>query len=68
MATPRSRKTAREAWRPLVESYLGARGALAGVVLIVDVRRGLEEEEHQLLDFLATLAVPRSSSRPRSTS
>ncbi len=31
---------------------------LAGVVLIVDVRRGLEEEEHQLLDFLAALAVP----------
>jgi GTP-binding protein len=51
-------KAARDAWRPLVESYLGARGALAGVVLIVDVRRGLEEEEHQLLDFLATIRVP----------
>jgi GTP-binding protein len=49
---------ARAAWRPLVESYLGARGALTGVILIVDVRRGLEEEEHQLLDFLAALAVP----------
>lgn len=51
-------KEARNAWRPLVESYLGTRGVLAGVVLIVDVRRGLEEEEHQLLDFLAALAVP----------
>ncbi len=51
-------KAAREAWRPLVESYLGTRGVLAGVVLIVDVRRGLEEEEHQLLDFLAALEVP----------
>jgi GTP-binding protein len=51
-------KAARDAWRPLVESYLGARGALAGVVLIVDVRRGLEEEEHQLLDFLATIRIP----------
>ncbi len=50
--------TARAAWRPLVESYLGSRGVLAGVVLIVDVRRGLEEEEHQLLDYLAALAVP----------
>ena len=49
---------AREAWRPLVESYLGTRGVLAGVVLIVDVRRGLEEEEFGLLDFLAALAVP----------
>ena len=51
-------QAARAAWRPLVESYLGARGVLAGVVLIVDVRRGLEEEEHQLLDFLAALAIP----------
>jgi GTP-binding protein len=51
-------QAAREAWRPLVESYLGTRGVLAGVVLIVDVRRGLEEEEHQLLEFLVALAVP----------
>jgi GTP-binding protein len=51
-------QAARAAWRPLVESYLGTRGVLAGVVLIVDVRRGLEEEEHQLLDFLAALAIP----------
>ena len=51
-------KAAREAWRPLVESYLGTRGPLAGVVLITDVRRGLEEEEHQLLDYLAALDVP----------
>lgn len=51
-------KSARDAWRPLVESYLGTRGVLAGVVLIVDVRRGLEEEEHQLLDFLAAITVP----------
>ncbi len=51
-------KAARDAWRPLVESYLGTRGVLAGVVLIVDVRRGLEEEEHQMLDFLAALGTP----------
>jgi GTP-binding protein len=51
-------KAARAAWRPLVESYLGTRGNLAGVVLITDVRRGLEEEEYQLLDYLAALAVP----------
>jgi GTP-binding protein len=51
-------KTARAAWRPLVESYLSTRGVLAGVILIVDVRRGLEEEEFQLLEFLAALAMP----------
>jgi GTP-binding protein len=51
-------QTARAAWRPLVESYLGTRGVLAGVILIVDVRRGLEEEEHQLLDFMAAIGTP----------
>lgn len=50
--------TARDAWRPLVESYLGTRGILTGVILIVDVRRGFEEEEFQLLDFLSTLTIP----------
>jgi GTP-binding protein len=49
---------ARAAWRPLVESYLAARGPLAGVVLVVDLRRGLEDEEHALLDFLAALGRP----------
>lgn len=49
---------ARAAWRPLVESYLGARGALAGVVLLIDVRRGLQDEERGLLDFLAALGRP----------
>jgi GTP-binding protein len=51
-------KAARAAWRPLVESYLTTRGTLAGVVLLVDLRRGLEEEEHALLEFVAALDVP----------
>ena len=51
-------QAARAAWRPLVESYLGTREALAGVVLLVDVRRGLETEEHELLEFVAAHDVP----------
>ena len=51
-------KAARAAWRPLVESYLSTRRTLAGIVLLIDVRRGLEEEEHALLDFVAALEVP----------
>jgi len=51
-------QSARAAWRPLVESYLGIRSVLAGVVILVDVRRGPEAEEHQLLDFLATRQLP----------
>ncbi len=51
-------QAARAAWRPLVESYLGSRATLAGVVLLVDVRRGLEDEEHDLLEFVASHDVP----------
>lgn len=48
----------RESWKPLVESYLMHREPLKGVLLIVDVRRGLQAEEHELLHFLAALAKP----------
>jgi len=45
-------ETERQAWGPLVEGYLLGRSTLRGVLLVVDVRRGLEHEERQLLDFL----------------
>jgi GTP-binding protein len=51
-------QAARAAWRPLVESYLGTRGVLAGIVLLVDARRGLEGEERMLLEFAAALGRP----------
>jgi len=41
-------KAMRESWRPLIESYLGERDVLRAVVLLVDIRRGAEDEE---LDF-----------------
>ncbi len=41
-------RSMRESWRPLIESYLQDRRALRAVVLLVDIRRGAEEEE---LDF-----------------
>lgn len=43
----------RAAWLPLIEGYLGARSVLRAVVLLVDARRGPEDEE---LDFVAWLA------------
>ncbi len=47
------------AWRPLVESYLrGSRAALRGCVLLVDVRRGPQQEERELLDWLAAERIP----------
>ncbi len=38
----------RASWRPLIESYLKDREVLRSVVLLVDIRRGVEDEE---LDF-----------------
>ena len=48
----------KESWKPLVETYLVERQSLVGVLLIVDVRRGVEAEEAELLHFLAALARP----------
>jgi GTP-binding protein len=48
----------RRAWRPMAEAYLrGARSALVGAVLLVDVRRGPEQEERQLLEWLASEGI-----------
>ncbi len=47
------------AWRPLVESYLrGSRPSLVGCVLLADIRRGLQQEEHELLAWLAAERIP----------
>jgi len=42
----------KEGWRHLVESYLSHRPALRGVVVIIDLRRGLQDDDQMLLDFL----------------
>jgi GTP-binding protein len=47
----------REAWGPLFETYL-VRPSLRGMVLVIDVRRGVEDEEEQLLAFLAARQLP----------
>ena len=40
------------AWRSLVERYFEERTLLRGVILVVDIRRGIEAEEGELLDYL----------------
>lgn len=42
----------KESWKALVEGYLEKRDDLRGVVVVVDVRRGLQEEDATLLDYL----------------
>ncbi len=51
-------KGAKMAWGNLIEGYLGNRPTLHLVVLLVDVRRGPEDEEVDLLDFLADQGIP----------
>lgn len=45
-------KSERASWGPLIEGYLKKRANLRAVVVIVDVRRGLEEDDQELLDYL----------------
>ena len=46
-------KKDRRAWQLLIEDYLAHAANLCGVVIIVDVRRGPEDEEYALCEFLA---------------
>jgi GTP-binding protein len=48
----------RESWRPLVEAYLARREVLRVVLILIDVRRGAEEEERELLEYLAASEIP----------
>ena len=43
----------KDSWKPLIETYLSKRTSLAGVLLLIDIRRGPEDEE---LDFVPWLA------------
>jgi GTP-binding protein len=45
-------KAERGQWKRLVEHYLARREGLAGVLILVDVRRGPEQEEIELAEFL----------------
>lgn len=48
----------KQEWRRLVEAYLVDRQHLCGVVLLVDGRRGVGDEDRDLIDYLAELEIP----------
>jgi GTP-binding protein len=48
----------RESWRPLIESYLSERTSLAGVLLLIDIRRGVQDEELDFIPWLAEREMP----------
>jgi GTP-binding protein len=52
-------------WGPLIEGYLTKRVALRAVVLLIDVRRGVQEEERELIEFVRA-ADASTSRRPPS--
>jgi GTP-binding protein len=47
----------RDAWKKLVEHYLSSRQELAGVLILVDVRRGPEVEEVELAAYLESVGL-----------
>jgi len=51
-------KAERAQWRKLVESYLDGRAALAGTVLLQDLRRDVSDDERDLLAWLAERGIP----------
>jgi GTP-binding protein len=48
----------RAGWKHLVEAYLTRRPNLRAVVLLVDLRRGVEAGDAQLLDYLRARRIP----------
>ena len=48
----------KESWRPLIESYLSERKTLAGVMLLIDIRRGVGDEELDFVPWLEERGVP----------
>lgn len=47
----------RRRWKKLVESYLATREELAGVLILVDCRRGPEQEELELAEYLSSVGL-----------
>jgi GTP-binding protein len=48
----------RDAWRPMVESYLTKRETLRLVFILIDARRGVQDEEAELLEWLIECDLP----------
>ena len=48
----------RESWQALIEGYTEGRRTLALFAMLIDARRGIEDEERQLYEWLGTIDVP----------
>jgi GTP-binding protein len=50
-------KAERLSWGPLIEGFLADRPGLRGAVVIIDIRRGAQDDDVQLLEFLESVDV-----------
>jgi len=48
-------KQERRTWGPMIENFLQARAGLRAVALLVDLRRGLGDDDKMLLEFLESI-------------
>lgn len=48
----------RRGWRQLLEGYLGERGNLRGLVVTLDIRRGVTELDRTMLEWAESLGLP----------
>lgn len=45
-------KTEKKGWGPMMEGYLASRTTLRAIVLLVDIRRGVEEDDLELVRYM----------------
>ncbi len=50
-------KEERARWGPLLEGYIRTRSALRALVVLIDVRRGIEEDDEGLIDLGVTRGI-----------
>jgi GTP-binding protein len=50
-------KAERKSWGPLIEGFLEQRAGLRGAVVMVDIRRGVQPDDAQLVEFLESIDV-----------
>jgi GTP-binding protein len=50
-------KKVRQTWGKMIETYLSTRQNLQGLVLLIDIRRGPEKEEFELIDWLIKAGI-----------
>jgi GTP-binding protein len=51
-------KEEKKSWGPMIEGYLLKRASLRALVLLVDVRRGVEEDDDELAEYWAQTGKP----------